>query len=153
MSLAGRRLAVLVLAAAAAGSLTGRPIRNRSVYLLIDLDILACSPCSDWLEEIGRALPPEVQAAALRAVVTYRDPDGEGAGGRRSRIARLQWQGFARHRRLVLPVAFDDGQAFRETVAGGAAALLFDFETGMVKKLSVPLGRTGVAEIMAFLSR
>lgn len=153
MSPAGRRLAVFILAAAAAGPLSGLPNRSRSVYLLIDLEVLACSPCSVWLEEIGRVLPPDIQAEALRAVVTYRDPSGEGAAGRRGRIARLQWQRFARHRCLVLPAVFDDGQAFREAVAGGAAALLFDFETGMVRKLPSPLGRMGVAEITAFLSR
>jgi hypothetical protein len=148
-----RRVAWLALAlsfAALGGwNQDGAPRRGRLVFLFVDLDLLACAPCSESLEEIGRLLPPPVQAEGLRVVLTYRDP---AADGRRGRIARIQWQGYVQARRLAIPVVFDDGQAFREATEAGLAAVLFDFDLGTVKKLAGPLRLSQVGEIAAFLS-
>jgi len=123
------------------------------ILLFVDLDFLSCGPCSDWLDALSRALPASLQEASLRAVVTYRDPSAGGAEGRRGRIARLQWRGFAQGRRLGFPVVFDDGQAFREAAAGGAAAILFDFDAGTMKRFAAPLRAGDLDEIAAFLFR
>ncbi|MBM3295801.1 MAG: hypothetical protein FJY82_14975 [Candidatus Aminicenantes bacterium] len=143
----------LLLSAAAASAQDAFPGRGRTVFLLVDTDYLLCAPCSAWLEDLARLLPPPARAAGLRVIVTYRDPEGEGAGGRRGQIARLQWRGFAGGRSLDLPVAFDDGRAFHELVTSGPAAWLLDFELGTVRKIPSPLRAGEVAEIAAFLLR
>jgi hypothetical protein len=153
MFAAGRFFAALVLLFSVPGVRQGPGGSERLVWLLVDLGELACAPCSAPLEGIARALPSVIQAEKVRGILIYRDPAGQGPSGRAARIARVQWAGFARSRGLRFPVAFDDGRSFPGAAEAGVAALLVDFDAGIIRKIPGPLRPREVAEIAAFLIR
>jgi hypothetical protein len=126
---------------------------DRLVLLLIDVETLACAPCSAPLDELGRALPSSVLAERLKGILIYRDPDLQGPSGRRGRIARVRWSGFARGHEVRFPAAFDDGQSFQIEFGAGFAAILVDFEAGTVRKIPGPIRAREIAEIVSFACR
>jgi hypothetical protein len=157
MAKPSRGLLVLVFLAIAAATAFGRgdqrvtpgPMGSRFALVLIDVDGLACSPCLAPLQQICRALPSSVQEQRILGVLTFRT--GKNPDPRRGRIARTKWSGYSRANEIRFPVTVDESQSFNQWSEQGMTILLFDPETGSLKRLTAPFQPDVMEEIVRFL--
>jgi len=125
------------------------PGGSRFALILIDVDGLACSPCLAPLQQICRAVPPSVQEERVIGVLTFRN--GKNPDPRRGRIARTKWFGYSRANEIRFPVTVDESQSFNQWSEMGTTILLFDPETGNLKRLVAPFQPNVLEEIVRFL--
>jgi len=123
--------------------------RDRFALVLIDTDVLACSPCQSSLLELCRSLSPRLQENRFIGVLTYRDvnePDP-----RRARIARARWVGYSRANNIRFPVVVDETHAFNRLSEDRTILLLFDLAAGTMERQTAPFSPGALEGILRFL--